>query len=77
MNSVLATADQFPGVPHRYRRIIEGKNELERLICGRADIFCPSSLKHPLRGDITGRTDLIVDSKKRKNKIGVIKSMTN
>lgn len=50
---------------HRYRRIIKAEDELERLICGRADKFCPSSSKHPLRDNITGSADLIVNSKKK------------
>lgn len=61
-------------VSHRHRWIVEGKNELERLICGRADIFCPSSSKHPLRDNITGGTHLVVNSKKKKKKQEGVKS---
>lgn len=47
---------------HRHGWIIEGRDELQRLIGGRADVLCPSSSEHPLRGDIAGGTDLTVNS---------------
>lgn len=58
---------------HRDSGVVKGKHKLEHLIGGRADVVCAAPSKHPLGGDVTGGTDLIVnsDGEKEKGRAGV------